>query len=147
MSVNEEKDIEQIKQEKILERLEKLEEEKKNSKTEIKKLKTNKNIEREGQDKEKGMNRREFLKKAGLGTIGLGAMSLLPGSALEVRDSDGFQIYDGTDTGTEALDVNVGGPVELKNTNFSVGSNKVKTDNFEFTENSSTNSLDFNYTG
>ena len=111
--------IEEIVQRKIQEKLKKKDREIKELKQEIKNLKG-----RETSSKEKNtsttMNRREFLKKAGLGAAGLGALALTPGSALDIKDSKGLQVFDGTDTGTEALDVNVGGPVEVKNADLNV---------------------------
>lgn len=58
----------------------------------------------------------------------------------------GFSFYDSYNN-QRILDIYDGGPVQLTNANLDVGSNKVTTNNFEITENSSTNSLDFNYTG
>ncbi|MFQ3275516.1 MAG: hypothetical protein ACI9LV_000780 [Candidatus Nanohaloarchaea archaeon] len=43
---------------------------------------------------EQDISRRGFLKKIGAGTLGLGALSLLPASALNVR-TDGFSFYGG----------------------------------------------------
>ncbi len=57
-----------------------------------------------------------------------------------------FRLYD-DDNNQNLMLWHNGGPVEVRNANLDVGSNSVTTNNFEITENSSTNSLDFNYTG
>lgn len=59
------------------------------------------------------------------------------------------RIYDEqmSSPGLQYLPDSTTGTLELTNADLNVGSNKITTDNFEITENSSTNSLDFNYTG
>ena len=73
----------------------------------------------------KKVSRRNFLKKLGLGTITLGALTLNPVSALNIKDSNGLQVFDGTGTKTQALDINPGGPVEVKNTYLNMNNHKI----------------------
>ncbi|MFT4892742.1 MAG: hypothetical protein ACI8Z7_000530 [Candidatus Nanohaloarchaea archaeon] len=61
--------------------------------------------------KKSSMNRRQFLKKLGAGTLGLGALSLAPTSALNIR-SNGLTFYGGNSSGTD-LDVDNSGNVSL----------------------------------
>lgn len=57
-----------------------------------------------------------------------------------------FEIRDGN-VGQEIANFNEGGNVEIPNGDLQMNGNSVTTNNFEVTENSLTNSLDFNYTG
>ncbi len=76
--------------------------------------------EKKSQKEKEGMSRRSFLKKAGLGALGLGAMSLMPSAAYDIKSSDGLEVFE---SGTKYFDVNPGGPVEVKNTGFNLPSN------------------------
>ncbi|MFP4038789.1 MAG: twin-arginine translocation signal domain-containing protein, partial [Candidatus Nanohaloarchaea archaeon] len=73
---------------------------------------------REKQEKkqeEKELTRRGFLKKLGAGTLGLGAMSLLPSvSAYDIKSSDGLQVWS---DGDELIDAS-SAPVEILDSNF-----------------------------
>ncbi|QGA80336.1 twin-arginine translocation signal domain-containing protein [Candidatus Nanohalobium constans] len=64
----------------------------------------------------KEVTRRSFLKKLGAGAIGISALSLSPASALNIRSND-FSVYAGNDS-TKELQVNSGGPVEVKNSDL-----------------------------
>ncbi|MFB6208710.1 MAG: twin-arginine translocation signal domain-containing protein, partial [Candidatus Nanohaloarchaea archaeon] len=59
------------------------------------------------------VSRRSFIKKLGLGAMGVGLASLIPsGSAYNIRSSDGLEVWG---NGTKYFDVNPSGPVEVKN--------------------------------
>ncbi|QGA80323.1 twin-arginine translocation signal domain-containing protein [Candidatus Nanohalobium constans] len=83
-------------------------------------------------------------------------------SLFNIRDGYGYMLHGQSDETSRALlhDKTMGntalsyttstsapGTLELTNADLNVGSNKIKTSNFEVVENSDTNSLDFNYTG
>jgi len=108
---------------KIVERIKKLEEEKEELKKELKHIKSNPNTQETHKEKESENNqqisRREFLKKAGIGTIGLGALALTPSSALNIKDKD-LDVFTGTSSSNvkKYFSVNQGGPVEIQNTDL-----------------------------
>jgi len=103
--------------EKLEERIEELEKQKRDN--------INNSTETE---KEKKISRRNFLKKAGLGTAGLAAISLLPASALDIKDSKGLQVYQ---KGTEYLDITNSG-IQITNTDLNLNSNNItNTNNLE----------------
>ena len=103
-------------------------------------LKTSKKDASSEKELEEVSDRRKFIKKVLGGAAALGAASLVPSaSALDIRDSHGFQVYD--DTSTEYLDVNAGGPVEVKNTDL-----KVTTGHFDGKYITKTNKVSSNYT-
>jgi hypothetical protein len=73
-------------------------------------------------DKDENMSRRNFLKKMGVGAAGLGAFSMLPASAVNVRSSS-LKFF-GTDDSAE-FNIGDGGPINM-NTNVDMSSaNKV----------------------
>lgn len=71
------------------------------------------------------LDRRDFLKKAGLGTLGLGAL-LSPVSSLTVKDS-GFDVFTGSSGGdlTNYLSVGQGGPVNIQNTSLELNNQNI----------------------
>lgn len=84
--------------------------------------------------------RRKFIKGMLGGAAALGTASLMPtAAALDIRDSHGFQVFD--DTNTEYLDVNPGGPVEVKNADLNVTTGYINGKHL-----TSTNSVTSNYT-
>jgi len=86
-------------------------------------------------EEEQGISRRSFLKKLGLGA-GIGAMSLTPASALDIRD-DNLNVY--TSTGNQLnFQVNDGGPVEVRNASLQIRDGE----NIELRQDSS-QSIDF----
>ena len=87
-------------------------------------------------------SRRSFLKKTGLGAGVLGVFAFSPAAGLNVR-SDSLSFYGADST----VDFEARESLVDVNTDLDVGGNSVRTSSFEVTENSSTNSLDFNYTG
>jgi len=108
---------------KIIEKIEKLEnrlDEKdhkiKKLENEIGKLQEKQTNDAKDKVNEKKISRRDFLKKLGAGALGLGALSLSPTSALDIKDKYGLQVYD--DTNTQYFDVKPGGPVKVKNTSL-----------------------------
>ena len=72
-------------------------------------------------ENEKKISRRKFLKKAGLGTAGLTAVSLLPVSALDIKSDKGLQVYQEE---TEYLDITSSG-IEITNTDLNLKSNNI----------------------
>jgi len=46
------------------------------------------------EDNQERISRRSFLRKLGTGAIGLGALSLLPSSAMNIKSSDGLEVWD-----------------------------------------------------
>lgn len=109
----ERKQLEEIVETKIKEETEELKKENQKLKKEVQKLKTGSNtVDGSGPVRSEGMSRRQFLKKAGLGTAGLAAL-MSPVSSLDIRD-DSFNVYTGTGTGdlTEYFNVEQGGPCE-----------------------------------
>jgi len=110
------------------ERLDKIEEKVLRLEKENKKLKKHIKKEREKPENKdsKKISRREFLKKAGIGAIGLGALSLSPASALNIKDAD-LDIYTGTSKNDlqKYFSVNQGGPVSIQNTNLDLNSNSL----------------------
>ncbi len=118
--------------ERLTEKIEKLEKENKRIEKQNKRIKQKnqqleKKIESKYKDRsekgEKGLSRRGFLKKAGAGAAGLGALSLAPTSALKIT-KNGIDSSSGIglqNSGSEYFKVNNGGPVEIKNTNLAFG--------------------------
>ena len=76
-------------------------------------------------ESEGNISRREFLKRAGLGTLGLGAL-LSPVSALSVKDSS-FDVFTGTSSSdlTSYLSVGQGGPVNIQNTSLDLNNQDI----------------------
>ena len=72
-----------------------------------------------------GLDRREFLKRSGLGALGLGAL-LSPVSALSVKDSS-FDVFTGTSSSdlTNYLSVGQGGPVNIQNTSLDLNNQDI----------------------
>ncbi|QGA80304.1 twin-arginine translocation signal domain-containing protein [Candidatus Nanohalobium constans] len=64
-------------------------------------------MKQENEEAEGNISRRKFLKKAGLGLAGVGAFSMLPASAVDIKSSD-LKFF-GTDSNTE-FDITDGGP-------------------------------------
>lgn len=77
----------------------------------------------ESNEEDNGVSRRNFLKKIGAGAIGLGALSLSPASALNMRSND-FTFY-GADN-TEEFQINDGGPVEVRNADLNLNQGWLK---------------------
>lgn len=71
----------------------------------------------ESQEEESGISRRQFMKKLGAGALGLGALSLSPASAFDIKSSDGLEVWG---DGTKYLEAN-SSPVKVMNSDFSVG--------------------------
>jgi len=67
----------------------------------------------------KELSRRNFIKKLGAGVIGLGALTMSPVSALNVKDND-FDVFTGADTSSleKYFSISQGGPVRVQNTNL-----------------------------
>jgi len=72
-------------------------------------------------NKSEKIDRRQFIKKAGLGTAGLAALGLAPASALNIN-TDQLSVNTGSDTGslTENLIVDTDGNVEIPNGNIQI---------------------------
>lgn len=81
--------------------------------------------EKDSEKPEDSVSRRSFLKKIGAGALGLGAASLVPTSAYQVKSNHGFDVYS---DGTNYFDVNPGGPVEVDNANFKLSEGKKMID-------------------
>ena len=78
------------------------------------------------QQKSKHISRRQFLKKAGLGTIGIGALSLSPASALDIK-SDNLSVHtspDGSPT-TEGLTVDENQKITIPNGDLDLNDNNL----------------------
>lgn len=76
---------------------------------------------------ESKISRRNFLKKAGFGALGFGALSLLPSaSALDVRSSSGLEVFD---DGNEYLQVQNGEVDVLGGASLDLNSNNIKNVN------------------
>ena len=80
------------------------------------------NISKTDKTNEK-ISRRNFLKKAGLGTLGLGAL-MSPVSALNVKSND-FSIYTSSNN-TEALTVDSNQNVNIQNGNLDLNQNQAQ---------------------
>ena len=115
------KNLEKIIEEKVEERTHELEKE-------LEKVKQKEKEESDITTKDKsssGLDRREFLKKSGLGALGLGAL-LSPVSALSVKDSS-FDVFTGTSSSdlTNYLSVGQGGPVNIQNTSLELNNQNI----------------------
>ena len=71
------------------------------------------------QQKQDNVSRRNFLKKLGAGAIGIGALTISPASALDIR-SNNLNFY-GADNNKE-LEITDGGPINM-NTEVAINSN------------------------
>ena len=121
----ENKEIEQIKQKKIEQRLEKLEKENQKLENKIEKLENQNENKYENRPSKtsKGISRREFLKKAGLGTAGLAALAS-PVSAMSIKSSS-FDVF--TDSGnTSYFSIGNNGPVNIQNTYLDLNSQNIQ---------------------
>ena len=85
-------------------RLEKLEKE-------VRALKNSEKTSSKTKDENVNISRRQFLKKAGLGTAGLAMLGLAPASALDVRSND-FNVYTSSSE-TQALTIDSNQNVEV----------------------------------
>jgi hypothetical protein len=83
----------------------------------------------ETEAEESSVSRREFLKKAGLGAMGLGAMALTPASAFQVKDKR-FNVQTGSDAGSlsEAMNIDSSGNVSIPNGNLALGTGQAIED-------------------
>ena len=80
--------------------------------------------EEQKKESEQDVGRRKFLKKMGVGALGLGAAALIPSAgALDVRDSQGLNVYD---SGSKYLDVSSTG-VNVQNTDLLERGNRIAT--------------------
>lgn len=100
-----------------------------------------KGSDRERGDAASGVSRRSFLKKLGAGAIGLGALGLSSAAGFNVRSNDLQVFADNGDTDFQVEDS------FIDTHDNAIDTEGINTENFQITENSSTNSLDFNYTG
>ena len=102
------------------------EEAREEARQEIEKLKTGESVQREDDaSAKKGLSRREFLKKAGLGTAGLAALGFSPANALNIN-SDSFSVQtssDGGSTLSEGLFVDQNQNVKISNGNLDLDGN------------------------
>lgn len=101
-------------EEKLETRIQELETEIKNLKQEVKETGSTSEYTHNETDTDKpAFSRRDFIKTLGLGTLGLGAASMIPGAtALDIHDSNGLSVYSDN---TNYFNVNPGGPVEVLN--------------------------------
>jgi len=132
-----EKDINQIKEErlekiieqKVEEKTQKLERQNQKLKKEIQNLKPSSNNIANFDNKvsNRNISRRQFLKKTGLGTAGLLALGLAPVSALNIK-SDSFSVSTDSDTEglTENLAVDTDSGVEILNANLDMNNNDIE---------------------
>lgn len=115
-------DIEDLIEEKVNDQVEKIVEKK--VKERINKILDE---EKKADEDEKKISRREFLKKTGLGTLGIAAATLIPSTtALDVKSDKGLQVYQ---SGIEYLDVTSSG-VNIKNTKLNEQGRRVATRNW-----------------
>ena len=76
--------------------------------------------------KQEKVSRRDFLKKLGVGALGLGALSLPSVSALEVKD-ESLDVFTGASSSelTKYFSVSQGGPVNIQNTNLDLNNQNI----------------------
>ena len=100
-----------------------IEEETQELREEVQKLKTRQNTAAETDSANQVITRRQFLKKAGLGTAGLAALAS-PISALSVKSSS-FDVF--TNSGnTKYLSIGENGPVDIQNTYLDLNNQAIK---------------------
>jgi len=139
MGGKERKSIEEIKNGKIEEIVEEKVEQKIGQKNkEIEKLRQKiQNLQKKEKNQtltsntDKKVSRRNFLKKLGLGAAGLGALSLSPTSALNIKDEN-LDVFTGTnnDNLQKYFSVKQGGPVQVKNTDLEIKGKTAATQNW-----------------
>lgn len=87
---------------------------------------SSRNSQENSKENSSDMTRRQFLKKAGLGTAGLAAL-MSPVSALDIK-SDEFSVSTGSDSDSlsENLLVRGDGNIEIPNGNLDINSNSIR---------------------
>jgi len=90
------------------------------------KLKQQNKTNTEKQTGSRDLDRRQFMKKAGLGTVTLAALGLAPASALNIN-TDQLSLNTGSDTDnlTENFSINTDGDVEIPNGNVNMTDNNI----------------------
>ncbi|MFB6209763.1 MAG: twin-arginine translocation signal domain-containing protein [Candidatus Nanohaloarchaea archaeon] len=99
-----------LKDEEVVEQLESIIEEKVEQRVE-ERLEQETSRKETEEEEDSGISRRSFLKKLGAGAIGLGALSLSPASALDIRDSGGLEVYSG---GSDYFKVDTNGQIRAE---------------------------------
>ena len=109
------------------------------------------NSEQDTENQDNSISRRNFLKKLGAGAIGLGALSLSPASALNIR-SDNLEFFSGPDTSVSDFSVDSAGNIGLSGSDIhgvsqidgSSGNHRIRFDSssswLEFTDQSNSRS-------
>jgi len=125
---------------KLAEKVRKLEEQKEEIQKQNKKLVKEINEIKQDRNKrninskkvrEQDISRRTFLKKLGLGAAGLGALTMSPTSALNIKDDD-LDIYTGTSKNdlTKYLSITQNGEVKIQNTDLMIKGETAATQNW-----------------
>lgn len=117
-------DLEKIIEEKIETKTQKLQQQNKNLKKEVEKLKSRDSAYNSSESHQTNskqlINRREFLHKAGIGTLGLAAL-VGPINALDIKGNN-LNMFAGSDSDnlTNYLSINEMGPVQIENTDLEI---------------------------